>query len=285
MAELKLIHQGKVREVYSFGDYILLVATDRISAFDVVLPNPIPGKGVVLTQLARFWFERLPLRVPSHAVAFAVPAGLERPEWRGRVTVCRRARTVPMECIVRGYLSGSGWSDYQRTGAVQGVKLPAGLSESARLPEPIFTPTTKAAAGHDEPLTVGEAEALAGVELYARLKELSLGIYRWAHEFALQRGIIIADTKFEFGHGADGQLLLIDEILTPDSSRFWPAAGYQPGQGQPSFDKQFVRDYLLGLRDWDRRPPGPELPETIVSGTRERYLEVYARLTGKKLEI
>jgi phosphoribosylaminoimidazole-succinocarboxamide synthase len=280
-----LLHRGKVREVYAYGEQLLLVASDRVSAFDVVLPTPIPGKGMVLTQLSRFWFEQLPRQIPSHAVAFDVPADLDRPDWRGRVTVCQRARPVPMECIVRGYLSGSGWQDYQKTGAVQDIPLPVGLTESARLPAPIFTPTTKAAAGHDEPLTVSAAVALVGEKLYSQLRELALGIYCWAHEFALQRGIIIADTKFEFGHAADGRLLLIDEILTPDSSRFWPAADYAPGRGQPSFDKQFVRDYLLGLPAWDRRPPGPELPADIVSGTREKYLEVYARLTGKELKI
>jgi phosphoribosylaminoimidazole-succinocarboxamide synthase len=283
MPEPILLHQGKVRDVYAYGDQLLLVATDRISAFDVVLPNPIPGKGVALTQLSRFWFEQLPQQIPSHVVSFEVPEGLDRPEWRNRVTVCRRARPVPMECVVRGYLSGSGWNDYKKTGMVQGLGLPAGLQESSRLPEPIFTPTTKAAAGHDEPLTAGQAVELVGEKLYAQLKELSLGIYCWAHEFALQRGIIIADTKFEFGRFGDG-IILIDEILTPDSSRFWPAANYEPGKGQPSFDKQFVRDYLLGLEDWNRQPPGPELPPNIIKGTQDKYCEVYARLTGKDLE-
>ena len=284
MSELVLLHQGKVRDVYAYGEQLLLVATDRISAFDVILPNPIPGKGVALTQLSRFWFEQLPQQIPSHAVSFEVPEGIDRPEWKNRITVCKRAKTVPMECIVRGYLSGSGWNDYQKTGTVQGIKLPAGLQESARLAEPIFTPTTKAAAGHDEPLTVDQAIELVGEQLYMQLKELSLGIYCWAHEFALQHGIIIADTKFEFGHDANGGLMLIDEILTPDSSRFWPAANYEPGKGQPSFDKQFVRDYLLGLKNWDRQPPGPELPADIIKGTQDKYFEAYARLSGKDLE-
>ncbi|MDR0534412.1 MAG: phosphoribosylaminoimidazolesuccinocarboxamide synthase [Verrucomicrobiales bacterium] len=284
MSDPVLLHQGKVRDVYSYGGQLLLVATDRISAFDVILPNPIPGKGVALTQLSRFWFEQLPEHVPSHVISFDVPSGINHPEWKNRITVCKRAKTVPMECVVRGYLAGSGWNDYQKTGKVQGIDLPAGLQESSRLPEPIFTPSTKAAAGHDEPLTPSQAVELVGETLYNKLRELSLGIYCWAHEFALQRGIIIADTKFEFGHDANGELILIDEILTPDSSRFWPAANYQPGKGQPSFDKQFVRDYLLGLKDWNKQPPGPELPASIIKGTQDKYFEVYARLTGKDLE-
>jgi phosphoribosylaminoimidazole-succinocarboxamide synthase len=285
MSEPTLLHQGKVRDVYAYDGKLLLIATDRISAFDVILPNPIPDKGVALTQLSRFWFEQLPKNIPSHALSFDVPQGLVRPEWQGRITVCQRARTVPMECVVRGYLAGSGWNDYQRTGTVQGLPLAPGLQESERLPEPIFTPTTKAAAGHDQPLTEPAAIELVGDRLYAQLKELSLLIYGWAHEFARQRGIIIADTKFEFGHGADGELMLIDELLTPDSSRFWPAALYEPGRGQPSFDKQFVRDYLSGLKDWDRQPPGPALPEAIIQGTRDKYLEAYALLTGKNLAV
>jgi phosphoribosylaminoimidazole-succinocarboxamide synthase len=284
MPEPILLHQGKVRDVYANGEQLLLIATDRISAFDVILPDLIPGKGVALTQLARFWFEQLPQEIPSHVLSFEVPEGINHPEWKDRITVCKRAKTIPLECVVRGYLAGSGWNDYQKTGMVQGHQLPTGLLESSRLPDPIFTPSTKAAAGHDEPLTATQAIDLVGEQLYRQLQDLSIGIYCWAHEFALQRGIIIADTKFEFGW-FEGGIILIDEILTPDSSRFWPVDSYQPGKSQPSFDKQFVRDYLLSLKDWDRQPPGPKLPADIIQGTQDKYAEVYTRLTGKKLKI
>jgi len=283
MAAPELIHQGKVRDVYRWEGNILLVASDRISAFDVVLPTPIPGKGVVLTQLSRYWFDRFASITPHHVLGFDLPAGTMRAEWTGRLTVCRPATTVPMECVVRGYLAGSGWNDYRRTGAVQGHHLPEGLLESSRLPEPLFTPSTKASEGHDEPLTEAEARRHVGDGLYEELRRCSLTLYREAHAAALARGVLIADTKFEFGQTPEGGLILIDECLTPDSSRFWPADSYAPGGPQPSFDKQFVRDYLIGLKDWNRQPPGPELPEEIVQGTRSKYLEAYERITGHPL--
>jgi phosphoribosylaminoimidazole-succinocarboxamide synthase len=285
MTEPELIHQGKVRDVYRWQEYILLVASDRISAFDVILPTPIPGKGVVLTQLSRFWFERFASTTPHHAVGYTLPPDLMPEAWAGRLTVCRRATTVPLECVVRGYLAGSAWTDYQTTGAVQGFRLPSGLRESERLPEPLFTPSTKAAEGHDEPLTEAEARRHVGDALYETLRQRSLDLYRQASTLAETRGLIIADTKFEFGHTPEGELILIDECLTPDSSRFWPADRYAPGGPQPSFDKQFVRDYLLGLTWWNRQPPGPELPAEIVQGTRAKYLEAYERLTGHPLAL
>lgn len=278
----QLIHQGKVRDVYAWGDDLLLVASDRISAFDVILPDPIPGKGAALTQMARFWFEKLTPICDHHVVSFDLPSELNRPEWKNRTTWCRRAETVALECVVRGYLSGSGWKDYQKTGRVQGFQLPPGLKESDKLPEPIFTPTTKATAGHDQPLTEAEARELVGSELYERLRDLSLRIYRFGHDFARERGIIIADTKFEFGW-VDEELSLIDEVLTPDSSRFWPVDSYAPGGPQPSYDKQFVRDYLLTLKNWDQKPPGPGLPPEVVEGTRTRYAQAYEKLTGNSL--
>jgi phosphoribosylaminoimidazole-succinocarboxamide synthase len=277
-----LIHQGKVRDVYGWGDDLLLVASDRISAFDVILPTPIHGKGIALTQIARFWFDHFGSKIRHHVIGFDLPEGCDEPSWRHRTTWCKRASTVPMECVVRGYLSGSGWKDYQKTGAVQGHRLPPGLAESDRLPEPIFTPTTKAAAGHDAPLTEEEGRHHVGAGLYDRLKKLSLELYQAGHDLALQRGIIIADTKFEFGW-IDGELTVIDEILTPDSSRFWPKESYAPGRGQESYDKQFVRDYLLGLKDWNMQPPGPVLPEAVVKGTQDRYATAYKLLSGRDL--
>jgi len=278
----QLIHQGKVRDVYSWGEDLLLVASDRISAFDVVLPNPIPGKGIALTQMARFWFEKLSPICEHHVVSFNLPKDLHRPDWNYRTTWCRRAETVALECVVRGYLSGSGWVDYQKTGTVQGIQLPGGLKKSDRLPTPIFTPTTKASAGHDQPLTEAEARNLVGDQLYEQLRDLSLKIYQFGHDYAMERGIIIADTKFEFGW-VDEALSLIDEVLTPDSSRFWPLESYQPGKAQPSYDKQFVRDYLLTLKDWDRQPPGPELPADVIEGTQSRYAQAYEKLSGSPL--
>jgi phosphoribosylaminoimidazole-succinocarboxamide synthase len=284
MPELELIHRGKVREVYSYGSDLLLVASDRISAFDVILPDPIPGKGTTLTQMSRYWFEALPQSIPHHVISFEVPAGLDKPEWKGRITHCRRTKPMIIECVVRGYLAGSGWNDYRKTGKVQGFDLPSGLRESDRLPEALFTPSTKAQEGHDEPLTEIQARQVVGDSTYEVLKERSLQIYRWAHEHALKRGIIIADTKFEFGAVGD-EVLLIDELLTPDSSRFWPAEAYEPGRGQTSFDKQYVRDYLLGLKDWNRQPPGPPLPPEIIRGTQAKYLEAYEKITGQKLSL
>jgi phosphoribosylaminoimidazole-succinocarboxamide synthase len=277
----RLRARGKVRDVYDAGDDLLLVATDRISAFDVVLPDPIPDKGRVLTGLSSFWFERTADLVANHvlssdAAAFPPPfAGIEA--LAGRAMLVRKATVVPMECVARGYLAGSGWTQYGATGAVCGVPLPGGLVESDRLPEPIFTPTSKAEAGHDLPLAPDEAVDLVGKGLFERLKELTLGVYERLAETATARGIILADTKFEFGF-ADGELILIDEVGTPDSSRFWPADGYAPGGAQPSFDKQFVRDHL-DQSGWDREPPAPPLPPEVVEGTRARYVEAFERIT------
>ena len=261
---------GKVRELHERdGDRLLLVASDRISVFDVVLPTEIPDKGKVLTGLSAFWFARTRELVSNHLLAVCPDA---------RSLECRRLAMVPIECVVRGYLAGSGWSEYRRVGAVCGLRLPRGLRESERLPDPIFTPTTKATTGHDQPLTLDEAGALVGRELLSEVVQASLGLYRFASELAAERGIIIADTKFEFGLDGDGALVVADEIFTPDSSRFWPLDEYAPGQPQPSFDKQFARDYCETL-DWDKSHPGPELPEDIVAGTRARYVEAFETLT------
>jgi phosphoribosylaminoimidazole-succinocarboxamide synthase len=283
----RLRARGKVRDIYDAGeDRLLLVATDRISAFDVVLPDPIPDKGRVLTGLSSFWFDRTADLAPNHVVSadaagFPPPfAGV--PALAGRAMLVRKATVVPMECVARGYLAGSGWTQYTGTGAVCGVPLPGGLVESDRLPEPIFTPTSKAEAGHDMPLTPEEAIDLVGKGLFERLKELTLGIYERLANTAASRGILLADTKFEFGF-ADGELILIDEVGTPDSSRFWPADGYAPGGAQPSFDKQFVRDHLDRL-GWDREPPAPALPPEVVEGTRARYVEAHERITGESFE-
>ncbi len=270
MSEVHL-GSGKVRELYALDDErLLLVASDRISTFDVVLPTEIPDKGRVLTGLSGFWFARTRAICPNHLLAL-------RPD--GRSTECRRLEMLPIECVVRGYLSGSGWKDYRTTGTVCGHLLPEGLVESARLPEPIFTPATKATSGHDENITREQAAELAGAELFAEAERLSLELYRFASAHALEHGIIIADTKFEFGVDADGVLTLGDEALTPDSSRFWPADEYEPGGAQPSFDKQFVRDYCETL-GWDKTDPGPEIPDTLVAGTRARYVEAFEQLTG-----
>jgi phosphoribosylaminoimidazole-succinocarboxamide synthase len=280
----RLRARGKVRDVYDAGDdRLLLVATDRISAFDVVLPDPIPDKGRVLTGLSSFWFDRTADLVPNHVVSadrsvFPPPFAGE-PALAGRAVLVRKARVVPMECVARGYLAGSGWAQYQQKGAVCGVPLPEGLAASERLPRPIFTPTSKAETGHDIPLDPEEAADLVGRGLYERLKELTLQIYERLWATASARGIILADTKLEFGF-ADGELIVIDEIGTPDSSRFWPADGYAPGGDQPSFDKQFVRDWL-DRSGWDREPPAPPLPPEIVQGTTARYVEAYERVTGQ----
>ena len=283
----RLRARGKVRDVYEAGkDHLLLVATDRISAFDVVLPDPIHDKGRVLTGLSSFWFDRTSDLVPHHVVstdpAEFLPPFAGVPALAGRSMLVRRATVVPMECVARGYLAGSGWTQYGTTGAVCGVPLPDGLVESDRLPEPIFTPTSKAEAGHDLPLTPEESVDLVGKGLFERLKELTLGIYQRLADTAAARGIILADTKFEFGF-ADGELILIDEVGTPDSSRFWPADGYTPGRPQPSFDKQFVRDHF-DRSGWDREPPAPTLPPEVVEGTRARYVEAYERITGESFE-
>jgi phosphoribosylaminoimidazole-succinocarboxamide synthase len=288
LPDLKLVRRGKVRDVYAVDDdSLLIVATDRISAFDCILPTPIERKGEVLTALSEFWFEKLGHVVANHLIESkidAMPPSVQRHSetLKGRAMLVRRAEVFPVECVVRGYLVGSGWKDYKRTGSVCGHKLPEGLVESAKLPEAIFTPSTKAEEGHDENITEDQVREIIGEEKTALLRETSLRLYSEAHEYARQRGIIIADTKFEFGLDKDGQLLLVDEVLTPDSSRFWPADEYEPGRSQPSFDKQFVRDYLEGL-DWDKKPPAPAIPNEIAAATTARYLDAYRLLTGKAL--
>ncbi len=279
------VRRGKVRDIYDLGDQLLLVSTDRISAFDWVLPTGIPDKGRLLTQIAAFWFDLL--KEPNHLLSTDVeqmdlPGDIDRRALAGRSSLVRKARTVPIECVVRGYLAGSGWKEYQDSGTVCGIQLPRGLTESARLPEPIFTPATKAETGHDENISFEQTVEIIGRETAEELRRRSIEIFRRGTEHALQRGIIIADTKFEFGRVAD-ELILIDEVLTPDSSRFWPAEGYEPGHGQPSFDKQFVRDWLLST-DWDQNSPPPPLPEEIVAKTRGKYVEAYQRLTGEKFD-
>jgi phosphoribosylaminoimidazole-succinocarboxamide synthase len=280
----RLHAQGKVRDVYDAGDErLLLIATDRISAFDLVLPNPIPDKGRVLTGLTLFWLERTADLVPNHLLSadrrdFPEPFRSE-PSLAGRAMLCRRAEPVLVECVARGYLTGSGLKQYLAEGHVCGVRLPPGLGEASRLPEPIFTPTTKAAEGHDQPLTPEQAANLVGEERFAELEKVSIDLYRMAAAYADEKGIIIADTKFELGLDEQGKLVLGDEAFTPDSSRFWPADEYAPGGPQPSFDKQFVRDYAESL-GWDKAPPGPELPDGVVTGTRARYLEAFEQITG-----
>jgi phosphoribosylaminoimidazole-succinocarboxamide synthase len=286
--------RGKVRDVYDLGDQLLIVASDRLSAFDVVLPTAIPDKGRVLTQLSLFWFDLLGDVIPNHvlsATEFPAPFDAYRDDLAGRSMIVRKTRPLLIECVVRGYVSGSGWKDYRATGKICGIPLPAGLRESDKLPEPIFTPATKAASGHDENISFEQAAALIGKELAERVRELSLEIYRRAAAYAEPRGILLADTKFEFGllaetsgsRGAADSLIWIDEALTPDSSRFWPAAEYKPGGPQPSFDKQFVRDYLERIQ-WPKTPPGPELPSDVVAATRAKYREAYRILTGHELD-
>jgi phosphoribosylaminoimidazole-succinocarboxamide synthase len=282
---LKLRGRGKVRDIYELGDRLLIVATDRLSAFDVVLPTPIPDKGRVLTQLSLFWFEKLADIVPHHVISakeFSGELAPYRDSLEGRAMLVRRTEPIPIECVVRGYLSGSGWKEYQKTGAVCGIALPTNLRESDRLPEPIFTPSTKATTGHDENISFEETVSRVGRPLAESLRDTSLAIYRRAAEFAAARGIIIADTKFEFGL-VGKQLIWIDEALTPDSSRFWPGDKYTPGSAQPSFDKQYVRDYLERI-GWDKQPPGPALPQDVVTGTQGKYREAYERITGQALD-
>jgi len=283
---LKLFRRGKVRDVYEVGDQLLMIATDRISAFDVVLPTPIPMKGAILTQLSRFWFDMMKDVVPHHLVTADVdefPAALRRYRdvLRLRSMLTVKAGIFPIECVARGYLAGSGWKEYQEQGAVCGIPLPAGLRECDRLPEPIFTPATKAESGHDLNISFAEMAGMVGNEDAVRLRDLTFRIYRRAADYALGKGIIIADAKFEFGRHED-RIILCDEILTPDASRFWPLAGYQPGGAQPSFDKQYVRDYLEQIR-FNKQPPGPELPEAVVRATTAKYLEAYRLLTGSDL--
>jgi len=288
-SDLELFASGKVRDVYNLdSDHLLFVATDRISAFDYILATGIPHKGRVLTQLSLFWFEFLKDVVPNHLVTADVsryPAGARKhaDELRGRSMMVMRAEMFPVECVARGYLSGSGWKEYKASGTVCGIKLPAGLRESDRLPEPIFTPATKATTGHDINISFEEMCKLVDPKLSHQLRDLTLGVYKKAADYARQRGIIIADTKFEFGMTAKG-ITLADEVLTPDSSRFWPADTYQPGKAQDSYDKQYVRDYLEEIR-WNKQPPAPALPEEVALRTSEKYLEAYRQLTGRELEV
>jgi phosphoribosylaminoimidazole-succinocarboxamide synthase len=285
---LKLSAQGKVRDIYDLGEYLLIVATDRISAFDVVLPDPIPFKGKVLNQISRFWFEKMGDMVSHHLITTEVddfPKALQgyRKVLEGRSMLVKKTKPLPVECVVRGYLSGSGWKEYQEGGSVSGVVLPPHLLESSKLPEPLFTPSTKAEIGtHDENINFEKVGEMIGKDLARRIREISQEVYKKAVKIAESNGIIIADTKFEFGM-KDKELLLIDELLTPDSSRFWPRDQYEPGRPQASFDKQFVRDYLISIH-WDRRPPAPHLPAEIILKTSEKYREAYRRLTGRDLD-
>ena len=275
---------GKVRDIYTLGDKLLLVATDRISAYDVVMPNGIPDKGRVLTQISAFWFELLADVTDNHLLSVTMsdlPEDARSEELDGRFMLCRKTEVVPIECVVRGYLAGSGWREYKDSGTVCGVELPAKLKQGSQLPEPIFTPATKAEEGHDENISFEKACDLVGVETMTQLRDRSIALYTRAREYAAGRGILVADTKFEWGRDADGKLILIDECLTPDSSRFWPADQYKPGKPQPSFDKQFVRDYLDKIK-FDRTPPAPPLPTEIVQATRDKYVEAYTLLTDRQ---
>lgn len=274
---------GKVRDIYELDEHLLIVATDRISAYDVVMPNGIPDKGRVLTQVSAFWFDQLKDISPNHLVSTAMkdlPEDCRRRELDGRFMLCRKAQVVPIECIVRGYLAGSGWREYKESGTVCGIEPAGGLKQCDALDEPIFTPTTKADEGHDENISFGAACELVGEKLMTELRDRSIALYSKARQYAIEKGIILADTKFEWGKDAEGDLILIDECLTPDSSRFWPADSYKPGRDQTSFDKQFVRNYLDEIK-FDRTPPGPVLPAEIVQRTREKYIEAYTRLTGQ----
>jgi phosphoribosylaminoimidazole-succinocarboxamide synthase len=276
--------RGKVRDIYDLGDQLLIVATDRLSAFDVILPTPISDKGRVLTQLSLFWFDLFKDVIPNHVLSadhFPAPFNAYRDELAGRSMIVRKTEPLPVECVVRGYVSGSGWKDYAATGKISGIELPPGLRESDRLPAPIFTPSTKAAAGHDQNISFEQVVSLIGQELATQVKAVSIDLYQRAAAYGEPRGVILADTKFEFGL-VDGELMWIDEALTPDSSRFWPAAQYKPGGAQPSFDKQFVRDYLERIR-WTKVPPAPELPPEVVAATSEKYLEAFRILTGHAL--
>lgn len=282
---LPILNRGKVRDIYDAGDSLLIIATDRISAFDVVMPNPIPDKGRILTQISLFWFDQLADVTPNHLITHEIesfPSIFQKSAeiLKGRSMLVKKAKPLPIECIVRGYISGSAWKEYQGKGSVCGISLPAGLTESERLPEPIFTPSTKEELGkHDQNITISEAENIVGKELAQKVAAISLELYKKASALAEEKGIIIADTKFEFGL-AGSDLILIDEVLTPDSSRFWPKEQYRAGKSQPSFDKQFLRDYLLSL-NWPKKPPAPELPDEIIAKTRNKYIEAYERITGR----
>jgi phosphoribosylaminoimidazole-succinocarboxamide synthase len=281
IADLPLVASGKVREIYDLGDRLLMVASDRISTYDVVHPNPIPDKGKVLTGLSAFWFAKTGHIVANHFVSATegVPD-----EVRGRAMVVQKLEMLPVECVVRGYITGSGWKDYQATGSVSGIELPPGLRESDQLPTPIFTPSTKAEEGHDEAIDFEHAAELVGDrDLMGRVRDASVALYCFAAEHARERGVILADTKFEFGLDPNGELVVGDEVLTPDSSRYWPADSYEPGHGQPSFDKQFVRDWA-SESGWDKTPPAPEVPEDVVAGTRARYVEAYEKITGEPFD-
>jgi phosphoribosylaminoimidazole-succinocarboxamide synthase len=273
---VELIRQGKVRDVYADGNDLILVASDRVSVYDVVLPTPIPDKGAILTQLSLWWFRQMAELVPNHVLSEDVP-----PEWKGRAIRCRRLDMVPVECIARGYLAGLGLDSYRATGAISGVQLPAGLVEADQLPEPVFTPTTKAEAGHDESMTMDQVRDMVGRTTADDLERLTLAVYTRGAEIAWERGVIIADTKFEFGSDATGALILADEVLTPDSSRFWKVADYQPGRPQWSYDKQYLRDWSSSLSDWDRTYPGPPVPPDVVAETRARYVEIFTQLTAE----
>ncbi len=283
---LQRIGKGKVRDIYAVGgDKMLIVTSDRLSAFDVVLSDPIPDKGRVLNEMANFWFERLGHIVPNQLTGIdpeSVVADEEKPQVRGRAVVVKKLKPLPIEAVVRGYIIGSGWKDYQKTGKICGIELPKGLQQAQKLPEPIFTPATKAETGHDENISFAEVEKLIGAELAARVRDISIRLYKEAADYAAGKGIIIADTKFEFGLDANGKLVLIDEVLTADSSRFWPADSYKVGISPPSYDKQFVRDYLETL-DWNKEPPAPKLPADVIARTSEKYREALQRLTGRKL--
>jgi phosphoribosylaminoimidazole-succinocarboxamide synthase len=279
--DLPLVASGKVREIYDLGDRLLLVASDRISTYDVVHPNGIPDKGKVLTGISAFWFNKTGHIVPNHYISATegVPDAV-----RGRAMAVTKLKMLPVECVVRGYITGSGWKDYQASGKVSGIELPPGLRESQKLPTPIFTPSTKAEEGHDEAIDLEQAaEILGDRELAGRLRDVSIALYSFAADLAAQRGVILADTKFEFGLDEHNQLILGDEALTPDSSRYWPAAGYEPGHGQPSFDKQYVRDWASGT-GWDKAPPAPEVPADVVAGTRAKYVEAYELVTGESFD-
>ena len=274
--------RGKVRDIYDLGNELLIVASDRISCFDAVLPTPIPGKGALLNKLSRFWFDKIGKIVPNHlssrSLAEVIPDATEREALGERAMLAKKAQPLPIEAIVRGYISGSGWKDYKKTGTIAGLKLPAGLRESDQFVEPLFTPSTKATSGHDENINFEEMKKLLGKELAEKVRDVSLKVYSTCAALARERGVIIADTKFEFGL-LDGELIIIDEVLTPDSSRFWPLNEYQPGKGQPSFDKQFVRDYLESL-NWNKEPPAPNLPQDIIEKTLAKYQEAYKKITG-----
>lgn len=286
--DLPLFRRGKVRDVYDLGDTLLFVATDRLSAFDVVMPDPIPMKGAVLTALSRFWFEQTKDICRNHFVSgdpasYPASCAPHADALRGRSMIVQKTNPLPIECVVRGYLAGSGWKEYRKSGTVCGIPLPGGLMESSRLPEPIFTPSTKAEVGHDENIPFDEAAAIVGLERAEQVRRLSIALYRHAHAMAQTRGILIADTKFEFGV-REGEILLIDEVLTPDSSRFWPLEGYAPGRPQPSFDKQYVRDYLESI-SWNKQPPAPQLPEEVVRNTTKKYVSAYELISGKSFSL